>query len=73
MGGWRKCNSHYPPPNIVRMIKSRRLRRTGDVARKGEMRKEYGILVEKLEGKGDHLDVIDVVDGKIILKWVLKK
>jgi len=38
-------------PNIVRVIKSRRMRWTGHVARMGEMRGIYRVLVEKSEGK----------------------
>jgi hypothetical protein len=51
---WRKLHndelhSLYSSPNIVRMIKSRRMRWTGHVARMGEMRNEYKILVGKPE------------------------
>jgi hypothetical protein len=42
----------YSSPNIIRMIKSRRMRWAGHVARMGETRNVYGILVGKLEGKG---------------------
>jgi hypothetical protein len=38
-------------PNIIRVIKSRRMRWVGHVALMGEMRKAYNILVGKLEGK----------------------
>ena len=53
---WRKLrneelNDLYSWPNIIRMIKSRRMRWTGHVARKGERRGTYGVLVGKLEGK----------------------
>jgi hypothetical protein len=37
--------------NIIRMIKSRRVRWAGHVARMGEKRNAYGILVGKPEGK----------------------
>jgi hypothetical protein len=42
-GGWRKLHNEklhnlYSSPNIIRMIKSRRMRRTGRVARMGEKR-----------------------------------
>jgi hypothetical protein len=36
---------------IIRMIKSRRMRRAGHVARMGEKRKAYRILVGNPEGK----------------------
>jgi hypothetical protein len=55
-GGWRKLrneelHSLYSSPSIIRMIKSRRMRWAGDVARMGEKRNAYRILVGKLEGK----------------------
>jgi hypothetical protein len=56
MGGWRKLRNEelhnlYSSPNIIRMIKSRRIRWAGLVARKGEKRNIYRILVGKREGK----------------------
>jgi hypothetical protein len=53
---WRKLHNDelhnlYSSPNIVRMIKSRRMRWAGHVARMGEGRVVYRVLVEKLEGK----------------------
>jgi len=41
----------YSSPNIVRMIKSRRMRWAGHVARMGERRGVYRVLVGKSEGK----------------------
>jgi hypothetical protein len=41
----------YSSPNIIRMIKSRRMRWARHVARMGEMRNAYRILVGKPEGK----------------------
>ena len=41
----------YSSSNIVRMIKSRRMRRTGNVARMGERRGVYRGLVGIPEGK----------------------
>ena len=40
-----------PEPNIVRVIKSRRMRLTGHVARVGERKGVYKVLVGKHEGK----------------------
>jgi hypothetical protein len=40
----------YSSPSIIRVIKSRRLRCAGHVARMGEKRKAYKLLVEKPEG-----------------------
>jgi hypothetical protein len=57
-GGWRKPHNEelhnlYSSPNIIRMIKSRRMRWAGHVARMGEKRNihVYRILVGKPEGK----------------------
>jgi hypothetical protein len=55
-GGWRKLHIEelhdlYSSPSIIRMIKSRRLRWAGHVARIGEKRNSYRILVGKPEGK----------------------
>jgi len=41
----------YASPNIVSVIKSRRMRLTGHVARIEDMRNAYTILVGKSEGK----------------------
>jgi len=41
----------YASPNIIRVIKSRRMRWAGHVACMGEMRNAYSILVGKHEGK----------------------
>ena len=41
----------YPSPNIVRVIKSRRMRWVGHVEHMGERRGVYRVLVEKPEGK----------------------
>jgi hypothetical protein len=55
-GSWRKLHndelhSLYSSPDIVRMIKSRRMRWAGRVARMGEGRGVYRILVGRSEGK----------------------
>jgi hypothetical protein len=41
----------YSSPDIIKQIKSRRMRWAGHVARMGEERKLYKILVGKPEGK----------------------
>jgi hypothetical protein len=56
MGGWRELHNEelhnlYSSPNIIRIIKSRRMRWAGHVARIGEKRNAYRILVGKPEGK----------------------
>jgi hypothetical protein len=55
--------------NIIRMIKSRRMRWAGHVARMGALRKAYRILVGKPEGKRP-LGRPNV-GGWTILKWNL--
>ena len=55
-GDWRRfhneeLNDLYCSPNIVRVIKSRRMRWAGHVARMGEERGVYRDLVGKQEGK----------------------
>jgi len=46
-----ELNDLYSSPNVVRVIISRRVRWTGQVARLGERRGVYRVLVGKPEGK----------------------
>ena len=46
-----ELNDLYSSPNIVRLIKSRRVRWAGRVARMGERRGIYRVLVGKPDGK----------------------
>ena len=66
-----ELNDLYCSPNIVRVIKSRRMRWDGHVARMGEERGVYRVLVGKPEGR-DHWGDLDV-DGWIILEWISRK
>jgi hypothetical protein len=47
----RYYNDLYSSPNLIRMVKARRMRWAGHVARMGEKRNAYRILVGKPEGK----------------------
>jgi len=53
---WRKLhneelNDLYSLPNIIRVIKFRRIRQEGHVARMGDRKNAYGIVVGKPEEK----------------------
>jgi hypothetical protein len=66
-GGWKRLHNEelhnlYASPDIVRVIKSRRMRWAVYVACVGEMRNACKTSVGKL-----------VVDGSIILEWILGK
>jgi hypothetical protein len=55
-GEWRKLYNEelrdlYSSPSIIRIIKSRRMRWAGHVARMGVKRNAYRLLVGKPEGK----------------------
>ena len=72
-GEWRKLNYEelnylYCSPNILRVIKSRRMRWAGHVVRMEECRGLYRVLVGKTE-KREHLGDTGV-DGRIILRWL---
>jgi hypothetical protein len=55
-GEWRKLHNEelrdlYSSPSIIRIIKSRRMKWAGHVARMREKRNAYMLLVRKSEGK----------------------
>jgi hypothetical protein len=54
-GEWRKLHEElsdlYSLPNIVRVIKSKKMRLAGYVARMGDRRGAYMVLVDRPEGK----------------------
>jgi hypothetical protein len=71
--GWRKLHNEelhnfYCSPSINRIIKSRKMRWAGHVARMVEKRNAYRILVGKPEGKRP-----PNVSGRIILEWILER
>ena len=75
-GEWRKLrneelNDLYSLPNIVRVLKSRRMRWAGHVARMGEDRGVQRVLWGSLRERGHWGD--QDVDGRIILRWIFRK
>jgi hypothetical protein len=75
-GKWRKLhneklNDRYSLPNLVRVIKSRRMRWAGHVARMGEGRGITGFWLGNLRERDRWED--PGVDGKIILEWTFRK
>jgi hypothetical protein len=61
----------YASTYTVRVIKSRRMTRARYVARMGEMRNAYNILVGNMKERDLSEDLS--VDGKIILECMLEK
>jgi hypothetical protein len=61
----------YSSPDIIRQIKSRRMRWAGHVACMGEGRNLYRVLMGKPEGK-DHLED-QGVDGRMGSKWTIER
>ena len=75
-GEWRKLhneepNDLYSSPNIVRVIKSRRMRWAEHVALIGGSTDAYRVLEGNLKER-DHLEDPGV-DGRIILRWIFRK
>jgi hypothetical protein len=74
-GGWRRLHNEelhylYASPDIVRMMRSRRMKWAGHVARMGEI-SSLDILAGRPEGKNNSEDLGE--DGKITLEWILGK
>jgi hypothetical protein len=72
-GEWRRLHTEelqalYFSQNIIRVVRSRKLRWAGHVARMGASRAAYRVCWGNLK-KGDHLEDRGV-NGTIILKWV---
>jgi len=74
-GEWRlhneELNDLYSSPNILRVIKSRRMRWAGHVARKGEERGCIGYWWGNRR-EGDHWGDLGV-DGWITLGWISRR
>jgi hypothetical protein len=86
-GGWRKLHNEvlhnwYSFPNIIRQIKSRRMRWVGHVAHMEEERKMYRVLVGKPKGKrplrrlrhrwenGIRMDLREIGCGVVGVDWI---
>jgi hypothetical protein len=84
-GGWRKLHNEerhnlYSSPSRIRIIKSRRMRWVGHVARMGEKRNVYGLLVGKPDGKRplgrprrrwiDNIKLDLLVIGLNVVDWI---
>jgi hypothetical protein len=73
---WRKLhneelNDMYSSSNTVQVIKLRRMRWAGHVARMGERRGVYRVWWGSLRER-DHLEDLGV-GGTIILRWIFRK
>jgi hypothetical protein len=73
-GEWRKLHNEelhnlYSSPDSIRQVQSRRMRWAGHVARMGEERKVYKVLVEKPKER-DHLED-QGLGGKMGSEWIL--
>jgi len=73
-GSWRKLHNDellglYSSPNVVRVIRLRRMSWAGHVARMGEGRIVYRVLIVRPK-TGYHQEDLGV-GGRITLKWTL--
>jgi hypothetical protein len=66
-----ELNNLYPTPNIVRVIRSRRMRWGGHVASMGRGEAYTGFWWGNLRER-DHLESPGI-DGRIILRWIFSK
>jgi hypothetical protein len=84
-GGWRKLHNEELQnlsslSSIIRIIKSRRMRWVGHVARMGERRNVYRLLVGKPEGKRplgrprcrwiDNINMDPLETGLSVVDWI---
>jgi hypothetical protein len=84
-GGWRQLHNEelhnfYSSLSIIRIIKSRRMRWAGHVARMGEKRNVYRLMVGKPEGKRplgrprcrwiDNIKMVILEIGLNVVDWI---
>jgi hypothetical protein len=75
-GDWRKMHNEvlhnlYSSPNIIRMIRTRRMRWAGHVAQMGRRGMHIGYWWESQKER-DHWEDLDV-GGWTILTWILER
>ena len=68
---YENINDLYCYPNIIRVIKLRRMRWVGHVERMGRIQVHTGFWWGNLSER-DHLGD-EGVDGRIILRWIFRK
>ena len=73
-GEWRKVSKEEIFLSVIFMkyysvLKSRKMRWVGHVARMGKRKVVYRILAGKLKEKRDHFEELGV-NGRIIVKWI---
>jgi hypothetical protein len=73
-GEWKKLhneelNDLYSLPNIVRVVKSRRMRQAGHVVHMGRIEMCTGCWCGRERGHWGDQDA----DGRIILRWIFRK
>ena len=66
-----ELNDLYCSPNVVQVIKSRRMKWAGHVAHMGRAEVYTGFWWGNLRER-NHLEDLDI-DGKIILRWIFEK
>jgi hypothetical protein len=66
-----ELNNLYSSPNVIRVIKSRAMKWAGHVARMGEKRDAYMILVGRPGGRRPLGR--PKLDRRIILKWISRR
>jgi len=74
VGGWRRLHNEelhtlYSSRNVIRIVKSRRMKLAGHVERMGGMRSTQIFWSENLKGRHHSKEL--GVDGRIILEWTL--
>jgi len=73
---WRRLHSEelhdfYCSPNFIRVIKSRRMRWVGNVARIGDRRGAYRVFLVGDLREGDHLEILGVGE-RVLLKQMFQ-